>query len=100
MSALRLVTEAYSETVDLSEGISRLERGGPRPGLQVDLGFGAVAKADGPLGQSGLTQRLLGHRLLLALAADPVNESLELPERTLDITPTTLELLDLVRAVI
>ena len=66
----------------------------------MDLGYGAVAKADGPLGQSGLVQRLLGHRLLLALAADPANEGLELPDRSLDITPMTQELLDLARATV
>lgn len=100
MTALRLVTEPKLETVGLAEGIARLERGGPRPGLQVEVGFGAVATADGALGQSGLTQRLLGHRLLLALAADPAHEGLELPERALDISPKTKELLDLVKAAI
>lgn len=96
MTALKLVTEDFSETVGLAEGIALLERGAPCPGLSVDLGFGAIASADGSLGQSGLSQRLLGHRLLLALASDPAQEGLELPDRTLDISPRTQELLDLV----
>lgn len=96
MSALKLVTEDFSENVGLAEGIAILERGAPCPGIAVDLGFGAIATANGPLGQSGLSQRLLGHRLLLALASDPAQEGLELPDRTLDISPTTQQLLDLV----
>lgn len=97
MSALRLVTEDFSKLVSLAEGISELERGGPRPGLNVDLGFGAIAKADGVLGQAGLTQRLMGHRLLMALAGDPAQEGLVLPNRPLDMSPLTKELLDLAR---
>ena len=97
MSALRLVTEEFEQTFGLEEGLARLERGGPRPGLCVDLGHGALARADGALGQAGLTQRLLGHRLLLALAQDPVNEALELPDRTVDISIPIKELLDLAR---
>ena len=97
MTALRLVTEDFAETVSLNEGLAHLERGGPRPGLCVDLGHGAIAKADGPLGQSGLMQRLMGHRLLSALANDPAQEGLVLPERELDMAPRTKELLDLAR---
>jgi len=98
MSALRLVTEDFTEMVSLTEGLAALERGGPRPGLCVDLGDGAIAKADGALGQAGLIQRLMGHRLLIALAGDPAQEGLELPNRSLDITPHTKELLDLARS--
>lgn len=98
MTALRLVTdEIETETVDLTDGISRLERGGPKPGLCVDLGYGAIAKADGVLGQAGLAQRLMGHRLLLALAADTPQEGFVLPERALDMTLETKTLLDLAR---
>jgi len=97
MSALRLVTEDFSETVSLSDGLALLERGGPRPGLRVDLGNGAIAKADGKLGQSGLIQRLMGHRLLVALAGDPAQEGLELPNRQLDVSKQTKDLLDLAR---
>ena len=98
MSALRLVTEDFTETVSLADGLSALERGGPRPGLCVDLGHGAIAKADGALGQAGLIQRLMGHRLLVALAGDPAQEGLKLPNRSLDITEHTKELLDLARS--
>ena len=97
MSALRLVTEEFSVPVSLSEGLALLERGGPRPGLCVDLGYGVVAKADGKLGQAGLIQRLMGHRLLAALARDPAQEGLELPNRKLDISKQTKDLLDLAR---
>lgn len=97
MSALKLVDNNFSESVGIAEGIALLERGVPCAGLQVDLGFGAIATATGPLGQSGLSQRLLGHRLLLALASDPANEGLELPERVLDVSPETKDLLDQVR---
>lgn len=97
MSALRLVTEDFSVAVSLSEGLALLERGGPRPGLCVDLGYGAIAKADGKLGQAGLIQRLMGHRLLVALAGDPAQEGLELPNRQLDISKQTKDLLDLAR---
>lgn len=97
MSALRLVTEEFEQVCCIEEGLAQLERGGPRPGLCVDLGYGTLARADGTLGQAGLTQRLLGHRLLLALAHDPAHEGLELPERTLDVSPEIKELLDLAR---
>lgn len=97
MTALRLVSDDVSEPVCLAEGIALLERGGPRPGLMVDLGHGDMASADGHLGQAGLTQRLLGHRLLCALAGDPHNGLVDLPERILDMTPETKELLDLAR---
>ncbi len=96
MSVLKLVVESYPEMLSLAEGIAILERGAPCPGINVDLGFGAIASATGPLGQSGLSQRLLGHRLLLALASDPAQEGLELPDRELEITQETRELLDLV----
>lgn len=97
MTALRLVTEEFSEPVSLSEGISRLERGCPCPNIAIDLGNGDIARADGPLGQAGLIQRLLGHRLLVALAGDPAACCVELPERKLELTPLTKELLDLAR---
>ena len=97
MVALQLVTEDFPRTVSLSEGLAQLERGGPRPGLRVDLGDGAIAQADGTLGQAGLIQRLMGHRLLMALAGDPGQEGLVLPSRPLDVTPKTKELLDLAR---
>lgn len=99
MTALRLVDNDMSEPVCLSDGIGLLERGGPRPGLVVDLGHGDLATADGHLGQAGLTQRLLGHRLLCALAGDPHNGLVDLPDRALDVTPETKELLDLARPV-
>lgn len=97
MTALRLVTDTFENIVGLDEGLALLERGGPRPGLCVDIGFGVMATANGPLGQAGLTQRLLGHRLLVALACDPAQDGLELPERRLDISAETKELLDLAR---
>lgn len=98
MSALKLVRDDFSETASLAEGIAVLERGIPCPHLNVDLGFGAIASANGPLRQSGLSQRLLGHRLLLALASDPAQCGLVLPDRDLDIAPLTKELLNLVKA--
>lgn len=99
MSNLRLVKEISIHPVSLTDGIGQLERGGPRPDLVVDLGNGDLARADGPLGQAGLTQRLLGHRLLLALANDPPQCLVELPARKLDVSPMTKELLDLARVV-
>jgi len=98
MVALRLVTEDIETVpVSLSAGIAQLERSGPCPGLCVDLGYGAIARADGMLGQAGLVQRLMGHRLLLALAKDPAQKGVELPERDLEVTASNKELLDLVR---
>lgn len=101
MTALRLVSteEATDHSVSLSEGIALLERGGPRPGLVVDLGNNQLASADGPLGQAGLSQRLLGHRLLCALANDPPAGVVDLPDRTLDVSEMTKELLDLARSI-
>lgn len=98
MVALRLVTEEIeTEPVSLAAGIAELERSGPKPGLCVDLGYGAIARADGALGQAGLVQRLMGHRLLLALAGDPAQEGVVLPERDLEVTAQNKELLDLAR---
>lgn len=97
MTSLRLVTESFSETVSLAEALAQLERGGPRPELCVDLGYGVSARADGLLGQAGLLQRLMGHRLLVALAGDPPQPCPELPIRKLEIIADTKELLDLVR---
>ena len=100
MTALRLVsTDETAPAVTLSEGIALLERGGPRPGLVVNLGDNQLASADGPLGQAGLSQRLLGHRLLCALANDPPSGAVDLPERTLDVSELTKELLDLARSI-
>lgn len=98
MTALRLVTDDFPQTVSLTEGIAKLERGNLCPGLCVDLGFGAFARADGERGQAGLTQRLMGHRLLMALARDPAQVGIDLPDRPLDIGTLTKELLDLARA--
>lgn len=97
MSAIRLVTPELIEPVDLKAGIAQLELGGPRPGLTVDVGHGNLARANGHLGQAGLLQRLMGHRLLVALAQDPARENVQLPERKLDIDPEIAILLDLAR---
>ncbi len=97
MAALRLVKDGFTEPVPLAEGITYLERGGPCPDLIVDLGGGDFASANGPLREAGLAQRLLGHRLLLALAGDPPSVNLDLPDRRLDISADVRELLDLVR---
>ncbi|MEL7454403.1 MAG: hypothetical protein AAGJ50_13635 [Pseudomonadota bacterium] len=99
MGAIALVTPELVEPVSLAEGIKRLEEGGPRPGLQVDLGNGNIAMASGKLGQAGLLQRLLGHRLLAAIAKDPPTTALKLPPRTVSVDPSAKELLDLVRPV-
>ena len=97
MSAIKLVTPELIEPVDLMAGIKQLEQGGPRPGLMVDVGNGNLARANGHLGQAGLLQRLMGHRLLAALARDPACENVELPERKLDVDPDIALLLDLAR---
>ncbi len=97
MSALRLVTPELVEPVDLKVGIMQLELGGPRPGLTVNVGNGNLARADGHLGQAGLLQRLMGHRLLLALSKDPACENVDLPVRRLEIDEDIALLLDLVR---
>lgn len=97
MSALRLVTPELIEPVNLMAGIAQLELGGPRPGLTVDVGNGNLARANGHLGQAGLLQRLMGHRLLAALAHDPACENVQLPERKLEVDPDIAVLLDLAR---
>lgn len=97
MSALRLVTPELLEPVDLKAGIALLELGGPRPGLTVDVGHGNLARANGHLGQAGLLQRLMGHRLLLALSKDLACENVDLPMRKLEIDDDIALLLDLAR---
>lgn len=97
MAVRRLTTPECAEPVSLSDGISRLECGGPRQGLIVELGHGHCAQANGPMGQAGLLQRLLGHRLIAAFAADEQCSCDALPERVADVTPEARELLDLVR---
>lgn len=99
MSVSRLVSSACAEPVPLAVGISILECGGPCQGLEVTLGEGTVARADGPLGRAGLLQRLVGHRLLLAFAADGPCDCAGLPERELEIERDTKEILDLARPV-
>ncbi len=54
----------------LEEAIARLESGEAAGDMQVDLGDGRIAQADGPNGEPGLLQRLRGHRLLLAMSED------------------------------
>lgn len=98
MSSLKLVTPELIEPVDLKAGIKQLEQGGPRPGLMVDVGHGNIARANGHLGQAGLLQRLMGHRLLAALATDPACENVKLPERKLEVDPDIALLLDLARS--
>ncbi|MEO0884225.1 MAG: hypothetical protein AAFY34_16080 [Pseudomonadota bacterium] len=97
MAVRRLATPECAEPVSLADGIARLERGGPRQGLIVELGHGHKAMANGPMGQAGLLQRLVGHRLIAAFAADVACNSGALPERIADVTPEARELLDLVR---
>ncbi|MEL7480987.1 MAG: hypothetical protein AAGJ29_05460 [Pseudomonadota bacterium] len=99
MSVRRLVSEDCAEPVTLADGIQRLERGGPCQGLQVDLGNGNLACADGRFGRAGLLQRLIGHRLILAFAADPAPEGVTLPPRPIDVSEETREILDLVRPI-
>lgn len=52
----------------LEDAITLIERGLANAGLEVDLGEGRIARADGPRGVAGLLQRLKGHRTLSALA--------------------------------
>lgn len=53
----------------LEDALNRLAAGRAGPGVEVDLGGGWTARADGPRGLEGLEQRLKGLRLLIALAA-------------------------------
>lgn len=92
-----LVAPDCVEPLSLADGIARLEQGGPRQGLTVDLGNGNFARANGRLGQAGLLQRLVGHRLIVAFAADVPLKPLNLPPRQADILPEAKELLDLAR---
>ncbi|MEM7004930.1 MAG: hypothetical protein AAGF33_04020 [Pseudomonadota bacterium] len=97
MGVRRLTTPECADPVSLSDGIARLECGGPRQGLIVELGHGHKAMANGPMGQAGLLQRLVGHRLIAAFAADAPCSTEALPERIADVSPEARELLDLVR---
>ncbi len=99
MPVSRLVSRDCERPVALAAGIAILESGGPCQGLEVTLGGGCIARADGPLGRAGLLQRLVGHRLLLAFAADGPPECAVLPARELEIDPGTKEILDLARPV-
>ncbi|MEM9667508.1 MAG: hypothetical protein AAF950_01170 [Pseudomonadota bacterium] len=97
MAVRRLTAPECAEPVSLAAGIARLESGGQRTGLIVELGHGHKAMADGPMGQAGLLQRLVGHRLIAAFAADTPNGLVALPKRIADVTPQARELLDLAR---
>ena len=98
MGVRRLASPECEKPLSLADGIARLEQGGPRQGLIVDLGSGNFATANGRLGQAGLLQRLVGHRLIAAFAADTPPRPLSLPDRPADVPADVRELLDLARA--
>ena len=97
MGVQPLIAPDCAKPLSLSDGIARLEEGGPRQGLTVDLGGGILARADGRLGQAGLLQRLVGHRLIIAIASDRPQARVRLPVRKTEVEPEAKELLDLAR---
>lgn len=63
------------EVLSLDAAIAAIEAGACGDNIQVDLGGGLIAKADGALGLGGLLQRLRSHKVLLAFAKMPAGAS-------------------------
>ncbi len=68
------------------------------PEIEVDLGGGRIARADGSQGLAGLEQRVRGHLMLAALAADPGAGALADRPRPVALRPGVKEMLDAARA--
>lgn len=84
--------------LDLDEAIARLEAGGEAAGVAVDLGGGAIARADGARGAAGLLQRLKAYRLLKALAeAETMPEAMPDGHASPAVLAPARSLLDAVR---
>jgi hypothetical protein len=82
-----------SDAVSLDEAI-RLIEAGKGDGLRVDLGGGRYASANTARGIEGLLQRLRGHKMLLALSADPAVARLKGPAVEPVPVPAVREILD------
>ncbi|MEO0981115.1 MAG: hypothetical protein AAFX03_00515 [Pseudomonadota bacterium] len=96
----RRLAESLSEPGDpisLDDAIARIETGKASPGVQVDLGEGRIARADGADGLAGLLQRLKGHRMLTALAAGGEGLRALGPAPQPAVAPEIKPLLDAVR---
>jgi len=81
--------------VDLETAISMIEAGDASEALEVDLGDGCIARADGRKGLQGLLQRLRGHRRLTSMAYSTAGSSI-VPMRpgTPDMHPDVVAILD------
>lgn len=81
-------------SLSLDDAIAQLESG-VTDGISVDLGNGRKAVAEGVRGAEGLLQRLLGHRMILALAAGGkgAQQHFALLE-TVTVSPEVQEILD------
>jgi len=91
-----LQTQPLQETapVSLDEAIALIESG-QGEGLNVDLGNGCTARADGHRGLEGLLQRLRGHRMMLALASGAADLSrFKGRNAALMVDPLVQEILD------
>lgn len=77
----------------LDEAISQLEAG-ITDEIQVDLGNGRRACAEGLRGADGLLQRLRGHRMMLALVAGHADMPRFTPTELPTVSPIVQEILD------
>ena len=91
-------TSADDPILELDEAIASIEADACPDGVQVDLGGGLIARADGPMGLGGLLQRLRAHKVLMALARMPSGSSAT-PMRTFsaDMHPDVAIILDALR---
>lgn len=80
-------------SLSLDEAIAQLEAG-VTEGISVDLGNGRKAVAEGVRGAEGLLQRLLGHRMILSLAAGESGAKRFAAPETVTVSPEVQEILD------
>jgi len=91
-------TPANEAMLSVDAAIAAIEAEACADTVQVDLGNGLIAKADGRLGLGGLLQRLRSHKVLTAFAQMPVGQSAT-PMRpfTPDMHPDVAIILDALR---
>lgn len=75
--ASQLVQNAVGEDdiLTLDQAIAAIEADACSDDVQVDLGNGLIAKANGRMGLGGLLQRLRAHKVLLSFAKMPAGSS-------------------------
>ena len=85
--------------LDMDAAIAASEAGACPDNVQVDLGNGLIARADGALGLGGLLQRLRSHKVLKAFAKMPAGATAT-PMRPFspDMHPDVAIILDALRS--